>query len=141
MLGAVDVSVTHPLARSIVKSAAKESLAAAGKREREKLRKEKEGAEAIGARCRPFVLETFGAMGQQARVLLREVTHAAIELKTVPDDEVASTKSRWIRLIYQHISVALQKGNCQMLLDGHRTSMHSAPKGPTHVSFQLTSEL
>jgi len=134
----VDVSVTHPLAPSLVKAAARAPLAAARKRELAKIRDDREGAKVVGARCRPFVVETLGALGEQGKTFVNEIMGAALEVQCVAEEDVASTKAEWSQALYRQVAVALKKGNTIQVLEGNRATMLHSGTGAVHRNVLIT---
>lgn len=137
----VDVSVTHPLAPSLVKAASREVLSAARKREQVKIGDDDKGARMIGARCRPFVVETLGAIGEQARKFANEIMDTALEVQGIGEEDIASTKAEWSQALYQQVAVALQKGNALQILEGNRATLLHSTTGVMHVNNEIVDDV
>ena len=103
---AVDVSIAH-YGESVLSSApisAQIELKAAAAREKAKCRKFEAIVKANGDVFVPFVVETWGAIGQEARKLLKEISELLPE----------SRKKEWLKDAYCGISCDLQRGNAAM---------------------------
>ena len=98
----VDVSVTHPCAQSLTKSSAQQGGKAAGKREKDKESKHGQAAKSHAHDFVPFVFETFGRPGSQAKDLVERL----IKKLALPDD--------FWRNFWLTASTALQYGNADL---------------------------
>jgi len=111
-----DVSVIHPLAKSHVKEAAKGSLVAAAKREREKTNKHGPAAAAHRRqnppRFFPLVLETSGGFGASVSLFLEEYLSLSKDMHHIwaPTGIAFS--------IWRELAVTLAKGNWDVMHAG-----------------------
>ncbi|MCP3676438.1 MAG: hypothetical protein GY721_02275 [Deltaproteobacteria bacterium] len=105
----LDVSVTHPSAQTYM-AAAQRPYGAAKLRERSKTKKYGNLAAKEGSEFTPFVLETFGAIGKRAREFIAKLAIQAEELGEDRKDFAAN--------IVQTLSVALQRGNAYLQMQG-----------------------
>ena len=80
-----DVSVTHPLGKSIVQKAARYQLAAAAKREEKKNVTYVTLCQQIGAEFIPLVIETFGGLGKQFTLFISDLQNVAKTNLTLVD--------------------------------------------------------
>ena len=80
-----DVSVTHPLGKSIVQKAARYQLAAATKREEKKNVTYATLCQQIGAEFIPLVIETFGGLGKQFTLFISDLQNVAKTNLTLVD--------------------------------------------------------
>ena len=116
----VDVSVTHPGAKSYVRRA-HVPLSAAHSRETAKISKYRKVAEAESALFVPFVLETFGGFGTQALKFVSDVTSLAKENLSLGQAE-SDFRGSMVRCL----AIALQKGNAHVALSGALSSREYA---------------
>ena len=103
----LDISVTHPQARSFRRAASENPLAAASLRESVKLRKYAQPVQAIGAEFVPFVVETSGALGRRAAGFLKRLA------KSVASRSGMRWQLCFVDLL-ESIAVAVQVGNAEM---------------------------
>jgi hypothetical protein len=96
-----DVSVTHP------KATRPGPLAGARTREQQKSRKYAAFQKPRQVAFKPFVLESTGAWGQAAGVVMKKLLHQQ------QDDDPEATEERR-RDAYARVAVALHKGNALM---------------------------
>ena len=109
---AFDVSIIHPLAKSHLQEAAKGPLGAAKKRETEKENKhqpqqqgQQQGAR-NGVDFYPFVLESYGGLGDKAARFLKELLDASRQVHHVWDPQ-----GRLALTIWRELAVTLAIGN------------------------------
>ena len=98
-----DVAVTHPGAPC---RKSDKPCAAANDMQATKNRKYKDWALALGAKFLPFVLETHGALGQQAEDVLKLLTKAASASSHLP-----MPVRDFMKYTRQALSISLQRGN------------------------------
>jgi len=110
----IDVSVTHPLAKSYVAAASK-VLGAAAKREREKNLEYAKRYEDQGTFFLPFVVETLGGIGPSARKFIKNMAYDAG--LTGGDAVVDGNTETFITRV---VAVALQVGNAMVSMDGRK---------------------
>ena len=111
---AIDVSVTHPCARSYV-NAAKTQLGAATQRERKKILEYSKRHADQGVKFLPFVMETLGGFGPRAIDFIKAMVKDAYLTGTslvVP----GNTES----FIKKVSAVALQVGNALLCIEGRK---------------------
>jgi len=111
---AIDVSVTHPLAKSYVAAASK-VLGAATKREKEKNLDYAKRYENQGTFFLPFVMETLGGIGPAARKFIKNMAYDAG--LTGGDAVVDGNTETFITKV---VAVALQIGNAMVSMDGRK---------------------
>jgi hypothetical protein len=115
----VDLSVTHPCARTWIQRAAGAPLHAAAEREKKKRNKYNQACASQGLSFAPFVLETYGALGAEAQKIVKAAV-AKIALK-LPDDHFSRLAIRsWTATSFrahflQRISISLQRGNSKAI--------------------------
>jgi hypothetical protein len=110
----LDYSVTHPSAPSYI-AAAQAKLGAAVSREKKKEHKYGEACKAVDVSFKPFVFETYGAMGSKARSLFKGAIRI-MENKLNDDDPRTWTATTFSTMWMQRMSVSLQRGNAQAIL-------------------------
>ena len=110
----IDYSVTHPSAPSYI-AAAQTKLGAAVSREQKKEQKYGDACKAVDVSFKPFVLETFGAMGSKARSFFKEAVRI-MENRLNDDDPRTWTATTFATMWMQRMSVSLQRGNAQAIL-------------------------
>ena len=111
---AIDVSVTHPCARSYV-AAASLLLGAAKKRERKKMLEYEKRHQEQGVRFLPFVLETLGGIGPSAESFIKAMADDA--RLTGSDALIRGNMESFIRKV---MATSLQVGNTLLLMEGRR---------------------
>ena len=95
------------------------------------------GALLLGAKCRPFVVESYGAWGVQAQALVKELLDEAQEQHGAE----AISRTRLHHQILGSVSAAVQRGNADMLLQGNQWALRVARRGSDIVVFpQLRDE-
>ncbi len=109
--GSYDVVVTHPAAPSRVSSSLR-PLAAATRAERRKRIHHARWIAQSGEPFFPFALESFGAFGQAAQQLIRDIASAAADL----DPSVSRLAT--ITGMVADISTAIHAGNAIIMLQG-----------------------
>jgi hypothetical protein len=122
----VDVVITHPCAPSNIRFALN-ALGAAHQRSLAKHRKYDQMARAHHAQMCPFVIESFGAFGQEAQAFCSRVAGAA---------SLLNSQWPWRNLLssmVNSIAVTVQKGNATSVLTGLQRTL-SLPRHPP-VSF------
>jgi hypothetical protein len=112
MLGAkayhIDVCVTHPTSRSYITQACQGSLASTSRAVQRKRRRFGALAAAEGATLVPFIVETFGGFGNEARALISDIAiYAANNSPAWPEYETRLT-------IRSEIHKALFEGNLRV---------------------------
>ena len=107
----IDVMVTHPASNSYVTAASECSLAAANNGEKNKIKKNAEWAAHTHYTFLPFVVESFGAIGKSAMKVVNIIADFAESMRH-------STKSACRNRLLTDISIALQRGNALISLDG-----------------------
>ena len=121
---AIDVSVTHPCANSYVRAAAKTPLSAASRREQEKQNKAADWLQYQGGpaamRFYPFVLETHGAVSEQAERVLKVIAQQAAELHLVDD------ASFYVNQMATQLSITLQRSNAKCYAIGLLHARHAS---------------
>jgi len=99
----VDVSLTHPCAKTLVEAASITAGSAARAREEQKREKHGEAARRLGCSFSPWVFESFGRWGEQ-------VTADMLKLEAMTTDPVAFRRD-----MRRTIALAIQSGNADML--------------------------
>ena len=96
------------------------------------------GAQLLGATCRPFVVETYGAWGEHAQKLVKELLDEAQEQHHGAE---VINRTALHRQILGSVSAAVQRGNADMLLQGNQWALRVARRGSDIVVFpQLRDE-
>ena len=104
----IEVTVTHPTAKSNITKALK-PLGAADSAHKRKMRKHEKAAKKVGATLVLYVVYTFGGIGKAARDLHKLLTNYGARNNSELDrDEILSE-------IYGKVAVCLQEGNRQVL--------------------------
>lgn len=119
----IDVSVTHPLAPSYVGQAALKHGYAAARREQEKIEEYKTYAAQQHAVFVPFVLESLGTLGKQARRYIDKLGDAA---EAYSGEAAASFRARARSII----SMTLQLGNARLVEFCRRGAVPRRPPPP-----------
>ena len=117
----VDVSPTHPCAKSVVADSAATPGYAATCREREKNEKHAAAAHEMGMIFAPWVFETFGRWGSQVSADL-----AKLEM-------FVSSPLAFRAALRRAIAIGVQRGNAAMLVHAVRGTFH----GPARPSCKL----
>lgn len=117
----IDVSIINATAPSHVKIAARGPLAAAYKREQEKMQKYETLARENGCQFVPFVLEAHGAFGKRAQELVKDVASAALKYGLLFEDEAKQLK----KTLVDRIAVTLQRHNATTLMQGQQITAHA----------------
>jgi hypothetical protein len=113
----VDVSVTNPTAVSYSTKSAEHDLSAARAREKSKTVKYFDQAVSEHAHFVPFVLESFGAVGEQALNFIRALGSEAVAHGRF------SSETSFANGMLRALSIALQKGNAQVASGGIRNTL------------------
>ena len=111
---AIDVSITHPHARSYV-GAAKTQLGAAVLREKKNITEYGKRQADQGIRFLPFVMETMGGFGPQAENFIRAMARDAY--LTGSNAVIQGNVENFIKKV---TSVALQVGNALLCIEGRK---------------------
>ena len=113
----LDGSFTHPCSKSYAPIAATTPLSAAARREHEKHLKYDTIAAEEKSLFISFVMESFGGYGNEALTFLNRLSrdHRALSLTPAPSRLFSS-------LIFQTLSIGLQKANALILLTGCRVA-------------------
>ena len=122
----IDVSITFPCAQAYVQEAATTDGSAAQKRETGKTKKYKTVATTAGLKFAPAVFETYGRAGQMFR------TWFADKVSEAEDQLPANWDTNWSARTFsahfqQRLSVALQRGNAQVIRHRSRRDHFRAP--------------
>ena len=105
---AVNVTVVNPVQNKYIQHAAYEpGIALEGAKQRKKDEAE-EGLEEAGITFLPFVMESFGGWDQEAVQLVKRLANC--KARNQGKEEEGADK-----FSYQWVSIALMKGNAQML--------------------------
>ena len=108
----VDVAVANPLAASAISAASRKTGAAAASLEAVKGHKYTALCTANNLAFAPFVLETFGGMGPQARPILRRIAKALSTRSDLTEDQA-------INRVGNALSFACQRALARTLLARH----------------------
>jgi len=122
----VDVSLTHPCAKTSVATAAIDAGSAARAREQQKCNKHGEAARSLGCAFSPWVFESFGRWGEQ-------VTADMLKLESMTADPGAFRRD-----IRKTIAMAIQSGNADMLAHAVMSATHGLI-GPARPECHLAS--
>jgi hypothetical protein len=117
----IDVSIINATAPSHVKIAARGPLAAAYKREQEKMKKYETLARENGCQFVPFVLEAHGAFGKRAQEVVKDVASTALKYGLLMEDEAKQLK----KTLVDRIAVTLQRHNATTLMQGQQITAHA----------------
>ena len=107
---ALDVSVISPTQDAILLRAAEIPAAAIELRKAQKNRAHFENCRAQGIRFYPLVVESFGGWDKAAIDLLKKLARQSAR-------RWGKNDALGIKHFFQHLSVALQRGNANLLLD------------------------
>jgi hypothetical protein len=107
----VDVSIAHPTNSSNLGSG-QITLGAALAREKKKILKYKEHAEALGAVFVPFVVESYGGLGNRAREFLKTLGVYALE------HALTCSPREWASDLAHAIGCTVQRGNALIMQTG-----------------------
>jgi hypothetical protein len=112
----IDVSIVYPAGSTYVNahSADIHSLAAASHRGKEKVRKYESLAHRNGMEFIPFILESFGAIGKEARRFISEIA-----------DETPES-NQFYAYCLRRLSIVLQRGNSLMQMNGMKRLLINA---------------
>jgi hypothetical protein len=126
----IDVSVVFPAGATYVnnKGSAVKSLAAANDRAKEKVRKYGELANLNRMKFVPFILESFGAIGKEAKQFISSL------VEDLPE------KNQLYAYCLRRLSIALQRGNARMEAAG-RTLLVSLSSSNTNEKRQVPALL
>ena len=119
-LALLDVSVTHPSAPSYLRQAALKNGSAAVLRERAKTAEYKEYAVQARATFVPFVMESHGTWGKQARLFIDRM---GTEAEAFSGQSASSFRS-YARSV---LSMTLQLGNARLIQFCQRGARHRRP--------------
>ena len=117
--GALDITVTGPLARSNVMAAAEEGGSALAKAVQRKVQGVAEACQQQGLVFLPIALETLGGFHQVAVEQVKRIG-AAIARNQGSDEKVTT------RQLFQRLSITLMRGNAALIL-GRRPDEDFAP--------------
>jgi len=112
---AIDVSVTHPMCKSYVSSAASRPLGAASTRERLKNMDYGERFRGQGVQFWPFVIETMGGIGKEASLFIKAMARDAFV--TGASQLIPGNVESFIK---KAVSAALQVGNALVFMEAKR---------------------
>ena len=115
-----DITVRHPTAVSHLSTSASAPLATLKAAEREKTRKYCQMAKENNAKFIPFAVETYGAIGDGARELIRLIANAAYN-----SSAVYSAKTIEQGLL-SAVAIAVQRGNAIVINEAMRTYHNGA---------------
>lgn len=120
---AVDVSVAHPAAATFESAACKQQYKTAIDRENEKL---KEYGDLKEYDWRPFVCESFGAIGPTADSLMKMLAQRAVSFfsKFSPGLSPNAVNDKILRDWRSALSFAIQHGNTNIVKEGARKCKH-----------------
>jgi len=122
----LDVSVVHPLTAGRSRDAHLHTVASVlEEREREKESRYSSLAGDAGAMLVPFVVSTFGALGQKARSFLDRLPAFAA---AAPEDDLSGAQLRGHAL--DAVSVALHRGNAACSVEGANRSRAAEASRP-----------
>jgi hypothetical protein len=107
----IDVSVTHPSPPSALRAECRNWGANARLRERQKHKKYDHLCKSNGRKLIPFVMESYGAIGSEAKNLISEIAEEADTLGV----EAKASFRRWAINV---VAVALQVGNARTHMNG-----------------------
>jgi hypothetical protein len=133
-----DVSVVHstPLNSDMLLRYAKKPGVAAALREKEKTNKYKEASKQVGHNFVPLIIETYGRLGEESRLFLKDLAKGCIRRQLLHNDfHLASEllNSWWIR-----ISCSLQKGLANLIFSrSFRIKQSRAGSAANRVSINL----
>jgi hypothetical protein len=108
----VDVTIRHPCVPSCVSQGARTALYAARKGEQQKIAKYKTMCADVDADFVPLAVESFGAFGERAVKLCKEIAHQA---KSDTDPQCTWTQREATIGIFSSLSIALQRGNAAVV--------------------------
>ena len=106
---AIDVIITSPLQNTTILSAAIEAGFAAGEREKSKDENNVNNFHDAGIIFLPFLAETFGTWGQISKYIISYISKRWA-------DKHMENRDKSINWIYQKISVAMHRGNANMII-------------------------
>jgi hypothetical protein len=130
-----DVTISHPSTKSWRKVAAKRGVEAVGdEREVEKDDKYAAMAKAIDMEFIPFVLYTYGGFHSSALKVIQKMAESL--------DPACCLLSRaeWKRMLMQHIAIAVQRGNADIMIQASQRSREALLGRPVRTRRPLRSQ-
>ena len=118
--GAIDITVTSPLAASNVEGAAAEAGASLNKAVKRKLRDTAEACSQQGLVFLPFAMETLGGLHSSAMTQAKQIAAAMARSKGCEESETTSQ-------LLGKLSLTLMRCNAMMLTSRHRDSDFVSP--------------
>ena len=126
----IDVTISHLAAPSYLIDAKKPGIIT-DRKEKGKIRKHRLACHSRGVDFVPFALETHGGIGNSARAHVNSLCQQALAVpyNDVQDSDVIKLRRRML----DELSVAIQRGNAKVMIEG---AAASRAKGPTFYNFQ-----